>query len=384
MASVGLDCSDEGAAGVGIPADDCDDDDVSTYPGATESIADGKDQSCDGYELCFADVDGDGARSADGDTVVSSDLACDESGEASGLASVDCNDMDASVSPSATETPADGIDSDCDGAELCYTDYDGDGYRPDEYSEVEGDLLCTGAGLVGADAPGGDCDDTDGRVNPDGIEAPSDGVDSNCDGLEQCYIDADGDGYRTMDDAVVDSEAVDCDVDGVARTDAPATDCDDDDASVNPGERDLTGDEVDADCDGVEMCYADLDGDGYRTAEKVESEDEDCEDEGEARSDAPLVDCDDSLASVNPGAEEIPGDGLDQDCDGIDPAAADDTATPSDDDGAVEVTVTLEGGGDSAPATEDKGGCSTAGSTTPARLSWFVGLGLILGFRRRD
>ena len=72
--------------------------------------------------------------------------------EASGFASVDCNDEDASISPSAEEVPGDGIDSNCDGAELCYTDYDGDGFRPDEYSEVPGDLLCTGLGLVGADA----------------------------------------------------------------------------------------------------------------------------------------------------------------------------------------------------------------------------------------
>jgi hypothetical protein len=315
---------------------------------------------------------------------VSSDLACDETGEASGSASVDCNDMDASVSPSATETAADGIDSDCDGAELCYTDYDGDGFRPDEYSEVEGDLLCTGAGLVGADAPGGDCDDADGSVNPDAEEAPSDGVDSNCDGLEQCYIDADNDGFRTTDEDIVESEAIDCDGEGVASAAAPATDCDDSRGDVNPTEVELVGDELDGDCNDVELCYVDADGDGWRITEVIQSLDADCQDDGEATVDEPLVDCDDSLASVNPGAEEIPGDGLDQDCDGIDPAAADDTATPSDDDGAVEVTVTLEGGGDSAPATEDKGGCSTAGSATPTRLSWFVGLGLILGFRRRD
>jgi hypothetical protein len=385
MASAGLDCSDEGAAGVGIPADDCDDDDVSTYPGATESIADGKDQSCDGYELCFADVDGDGARSADGATVVSSDLECDETGEASGSASVDCNDMDASVHPGATESAADGIDSDCDGAELCYTDYDGDGYRPDEYSEVDGDLLCTGAGLVGADAPGGDCDDTDDTVNPDGTESPSDDMDSNCDGLEQCYIDADGDGFRTMDEAIVESEAIDCDGDGIASVEASATDCDDSRGDVNPSMVEVVGDGTDGDCNTVELCYVDADGDGWRTNEVVQSVDDACDGDGEAGMEAPLVDCDDTTAGVYPGAEEVLDDGVDQDCDGTDAkddaVASDDTARPDSEDDApapVEVTVELD-----APAAE-KGGCSTAGSSTPARLSWFLGLGLILGFRRRD
>jgi MYXO-CTERM domain-containing protein len=294
--------------------------------------------------------------------------------------------MDASVHPAATETAADGIDSDCDGAELCYTDYDGDGFRPDEYSEVEGDLLCTGAGLVGAAAPAGDCDDTDASVNPDGEEAPSDGVDQNCDGTEQCYIDADNDGFRTMDGALVDSTALHCDEEGVANMDAPATDCDDAQAEVNPDARDLIGDEVDSDCDGVEYCYADLDGDGYRTSEVIESEDIDCEDEGEASVGEPLVDCDDSTSGVYPGAEEIPDDGVDQDCDGTDtktPAvAADDTASPT-----TPATPDAGDGGSETPieviVEPDKSGCSTTRST-PSGLAWLFSLGLIFGFRRRS
>jgi len=288
--------------------------------------------------------------------------------------------------------PADGIDSDCDGAELCYTDYDGDGYRPDEYSEVEGDLLCTGTGLVGADAPAGDCDDDDGAINPDGVEVAADGIDSNCDGIEQCYIDADNDGFRTADGAVIDSEFIDCTGDGVSGADAPATDCDDERGDVNPLAVELVGDEVDGDCNGVEECYVDADGDGYRTTEVVQSIDSDCSDDGEATVDEPLVDCDDSLASVNPGAEEVPGDGLDQDCDGVDPGgddvASDDTAEPSgddddDDDGddsdiPIEVTVEMD-----APATEDKGGCSTAGSASGGTLGWAVALLGLVGLRRR-
>jgi hypothetical protein len=291
--------------------------------------------------------------------------------------------MDASVHPGATETPADGIDSDCDGAELCYTDYDGDGYRPDEYSEVAGDLLCTGAGLVGADAPGGDCDDTDASVNPDGIESPSDGVDSNCDGLEQCYIDADNDGFRTMDEEIVESEAIDCDGDGIASADAPATDCDDERDDVNPDQRDAIGDELDADCDGFEHCYVDADGDGYRTMDVVESVDADCADEGEATSADPLVDCDDTRSGINPGAEEIAGDGIDQDCDGKDDVAiaSDDTAASGSGDGGddtpIEVTIEMD-----APAAE-KGGCSAIGQRS-VPLGWIIGVLGLLGLRRRE
>jgi hypothetical protein len=188
-----------------------------------------------------------------------------------------------------------------------------------------------------------------------------------------------------MDEEIVESEAIDCDGDGIASADAPATDCDDERDDVNPDQRDAIGDELDANCDGFEHCYVDADGDGYRTTAVIESIDADCQDDGEATVDEPLVDCDDTTAGVYPGAEEVLDDGVDQDCDGTDAkadaVASEDTAKPdSEDDDPVPVEVTVEL---DAPAAE-KGGCSTVGSTTPARLSWFLGLGLILGFRRRD
>ena len=126
--------------------------------------------------------------------------------------------------------------------------------------------------------------------------------------------------------------------------------------------------------------------DGYRTTEVVQSIDSDCSDDGEATVDEPLVDCDDSLASVNPGAEEVEGDGLDQDCDGVDGGdgvAADDTASPSGSadgdasDAPIEVTVEMD-----APAAE-KGGCSTAGSASGGTVGWAVALLGLAGLRRR-
>jgi MYXO-CTERM domain-containing protein len=329
------------------------------------------------------DADGDGARSADGATIISADVECDGAGEAGGAASVDCDDTDGSVYPSATETPADGIDSNCDGAELCYTDYDGDGYRPDEYTEVPGDLLCTGEGMVGASAPGGDCDDSDASINPDGEELPADGIDTDCDGTEQCYVDADGDGYRTMDGALASSDVLDCAGEGVAGADAPDTDCDDERADVNPGHVDAAGDEVDANCDTIEYCYEDSDGDGYRTTTIVESLDDDCQDEGEASVDVPLVDCDDTRAGVNPGAEEIAGDGVDQDCDGIDPVSEDDTEDADEMGDPVDSDDEADDG--DAVADDGKDGCGCATTVTdPARLAWTLPLFGLLGLRRRS
>ena len=351
FASTDFTCTGQGLASSSVPADDCDDNNVAIFPGAAESIADGVDQDCDGTELCFLDADGDGARSPEGTTVVSPDMSCAEGSETDANADVDCNDADASIFPAATEVPADGIDANCDGAELCYSDLDKDGYRPDDPIPVEGDFSCVGDGLVGAATPGGDCNDTDATVSPAGVELAVDGVDQDCDGLEMCYLDADSDGYRPDSGETVESPSIECAGDGVVGADGGAGDCDDDDPDVNPSEAERYGDGVDSDCDGVELCYADLDGDGYRTADLVQSTDLDCTDFGEAVADAPLVDCNDMLAGVNPGAAEIEGDGVDQDCDGLD-------------------------------TSDSKGGCSTVDSRPG--MTWFsLFLGLAVVARRR-
>ena len=48
----------------------------------------------------------------------------------------------------------------------------------------------------------------------------------------------------------------------------------------------------------------------------VESDDLDCDDDGEGKTSEPATDCDDSTSAVNPSAAaEIIDDGIDQDCD---------------------------------------------------------------------
>jgi len=175
------------------------------------------------------------------------------------------------------EIPYDGIDQDCDGEDI--TDWDEDGY-------------------IAVEAGGDDCDDLHADVHPGAEEIYYDGTDQDCDGLSD--YDADLDGY--------DSDAYDGD------------DCDDDDETVNPSADELC-DELDRNCDGdpiadavdAPLWYPDLDLDGFgdEQAEAVASCDEL----------SGLVDvggdCDDADGTVNPDADEIFYDGIDQDCDGL-------------------------------------------------------------------
>ena len=109
---------------------------------------------------------------------------------------------------------------------------------------------------------------------------------------------------------------VDDDSDGFSEDDG---DCDDTDASVNPGEAEVPYDGVDNDCD-AGTPDNDLDGDGYDYPE----------------------DCNDSNMALNPLATDLVGDGVDQNCDGVD-------GTDGDGDGyASEIT-----GGDDCDDTLD-------------------------------
>jgi hypothetical protein len=141
-----------------------------------------------------------------------------------------------------------------------------------------------------------DCDDSDPYTYPGA--APSDNGSA-------CMRDFDGDGYG--------DESASGDV-------IPGTDCDDSDASINPGAIETTDDGIDQDCNGADMisCYVDADMDGYGSMieEPVKAPDGSC-DMVQNESDN-MLDCDDAEASINPDAEEIPDDGIDQDCDGED------------------------------------------------------------------
>ncbi|MCB9758477.1 MAG: putative metal-binding motif-containing protein [Alphaproteobacteria bacterium] len=286
---------------------DCDDTDPTRFPGADE-VCDDVDNDCDDAVDEAAvdarrwrhDVDGDGY----GDSLETGDLACEapvgkvDNGR-------DCDDRDPDVRPTADEV-CDGVDNNCDGAidgddavdaTTWYPDADGDGYGD------SGVLLTACEAPTGYVSVGGDCDDAEPAAWP-GADEVCDDIDNDCDGrLDDEDPDVDRDTWRSF---WPDRDGDGYGVIGGARTTGCAApsgyapsqdDCDDRDASVNPGAADVWYDGVDSDCDGASDY--DADGDGY-----------DADDHGGA-------DCDDHTASVNPGAVEVWYDGVDGDCDGF-------------------------------------------------------------------
>ena len=188
----------------------------------------------------------EGPNISAGFSCVDSELDLD--GDNYSPANGDCDDTNDQMGPQMLEI-CDGFDNDCDTViPASEIDTDGDGYiicSPDPSVP----LL---AGLVG----GGDCDETNGNVNP-GMPEIADGIDNDCDTSTASpgEVDGDGDGYCPASTCL-----------GTALPD----DCDDGNASVNPGVTTELCDGIDDDCDGLvgdgtggQVDEFDDDGDGW-------------------------------------------------------------------------------------------------------------------------
>ncbi|MFT3772446.1 MAG: MopE-related protein [Minicystis sp.] len=330
----------------------------------------GADDNCDGnvdegvLVTFYRDADGDGL----GDASVTVQACTPPSGYTATAG--DCDDAHGTAYPGAPEL-CDGIDNDCNGViddaiatVTFHKDADGDGYGDPTVTV----LAC--AQPPGYVLDGSDCDDAHAAAHPGGVEA-CDGLDNDCNGilddgfaLTTFYKDADGDGHGN---AAVTIQACAAPPGYVSNT----TDCDDGNAATFPGAGEIcdgqdnncngavdelaagtgvacsTGrpgvcgagltacaggaivctqkylasaeicDGLDNDCDGqidqglpLHTFYKDADGDGHGSAGitiqacaappgYVPSGD----------------DCDDSKASVHPGAAEL-CNGADDNCDG--------------------------------------------------------------------
>ncbi|HHO50074.1 MAG TPA: hypothetical protein ENK18_04190 [Deltaproteobacteria bacterium] len=344
-------CADPGAGWVDQPGD-CDDNNADVNPDAIEICNGSLDDDCDGLEdeldpslspasltTFYRDADLDGYGNSS--NVIA---ACDLLG---GYAAVggDCDDTRRGINPSATEI-CNGRDDDCDSRiddddpsidpstqQRYYIDADLDGYGlagvstlactggpglvnndrdcddgapelnwddkdSDGVSTCEGDcddfaplinpIDLDGDGVTACD-PAPDCDPVDGMIHPNAPEIPADGIDQDCDTVDDCYLDSDNDGYGVQ--TVVVGQTLDCSGPNESNS---TDDCDDDDDFItNPHSW-----YDDADLDGY--------GSGFAASFGCYPHDSDASAYG--------TDCDESDPTINPGMEEICGDTIDNDC----------------------------------------------------------------------
>ena len=349
-------------------ATDCDDTEALAWRGAAE-VCDGADNDCDGTvdnndavdaTTWYADKDTDGY----GDASVATTACSMPTGYVADAN--DCDDTEALAWRGAAEV-CDGADNDCDGtvdnddatdATTWYADSDTDGYGD---ASANTTACSMPSGYV---ANATDCDDTE-ALAWTGASEVCDGVDNDCDGTVDnddavdattWYADVDDDGYGgsaysvtacTVPSGYVDNSD-DCDdTEPLAWTGASEV-CD-------GADNDCDGTVDNDDADGTSTWHADTDGDGFTDADSSTTA---CEPPSGYADASAEPDCDDEDASVNPGAVEVAGDGIDQDCDGA----------------------------DTEPASEpgEDAGCGCASSGNPAHGVALLLLGVIAVVRRRS
>lgn len=237
---------------------DCDDGDPTLNPGE-EEVVNSIDDDCN---TCIDDVD----RDSDGFT------DCDN-----GLV-VDCDDDDGVECADALGNP---VDFDLEN-ESFYVDY-----------------------LEGSCALRIDVDEDDPERFPCAAEVAYDGIDQSGDGYDACDLDRDGFASEDCPNSPDPGWRV-LDFDGNVLP----RDCNDANANAYPGgeegspENGGIPDGEDNDCNGIiDDPYLDLDKDGFTVAEG------DCRDA--------LFDDDPDAAGISPGADELCGDGIDNDCNGL-------------------------------------------------------------------
>ena len=313
---------------------DCNDQDASINPNALELCDNGIDDDCDGL-IDSADPDETGTvfwyQDADGDGFGNPQefsLSC-TAPTGFVMDNTDCNDNAANINPGALELCDNGIDDDCDGlidsadpdvaqVGTWYLDSDGDGFG-DANNSIQ---TCNpGNTYVNNNT---DCDDTNAAVNPEGIEVCN-SRDDDCNGLVDIedpnlsgvgiwFADEDEDGFGDPDNFIFECSQQP----GFIPNNQ---DCDDSNPDVNPDAVEFCNG-IDDNCDGLlddmDMSviliewYLDVDGDGFGDPNNSIIE---CNQPlGFVDND---LDCDDLDPDINPAQQEIEGNEVDENCDGL-------------------------------------------------------------------
>jgi hypothetical protein len=257
----------------------------------------------------YADADGDGF--GDAATLVSTCV------QPQGYVTdnTDCDDTSADVNPAANEV-CNHIDDDCSGTiddglvfDTYYADVDGDTFGDASNSIYE---CSQPSGYVTNNT---DCNDNNANQNTASTEICN-GEDDDCDGaidngitFFDYYADTDGDGFGAGD---VISSCSDLGAGYVSNN----TDCDDSNSNINSSATE-TCNTIDDNCDGqidegVQTVYF-LDNDGDTYGNPSVSILACTQPIGYTPDD---TDCNDTDANINPGAEDIGGNGIDENCDG--------------------------------------------------------------------
>lgn len=321
-------------AGLSVLSGDCDDGDAAIHPGVVDTC-DSVDQDCDGIKdetdvlwVTDADTDGFGA-------VPQFPESCDAPPEGIALDGGDCDDRDNTAYPGAAES-CDGLDNDCNGR----TDEGvGTDYYPDDDFDGYGDSLAAAVAVCAGPVPTGytknneDCDDSAFLIRP-GADERCDDVDENCDGLvdenpvdgELLWFDYDNDGFGDPDVQTQSCRVLT----GYLVADGGAEDCDDANARVYLGAPEV--------CDGIDNnCYGGVDEAGPDASHPSKLYYVDDDGDGVGVTNLPTLeacappvgyatvsgDCDDDDSTRFPGAFDVCGDGIDQDCFGTDANCAD-------------------------------------------------------------
>jgi hypothetical protein len=200
---------------------DCDDSNITIYPGAIE-VTNSIDDNCDGTIDNIDNSSSSGSTDPNTDTGMDMDMDMDTS-------SIDPN---ADTTSSTTSTDPNTLDQDLDG------------YSPDT---------------------GEDCDDTNPFINPAAMEIAANGIDEDCDGFDGTLDDDDDTDTDNVDTGgstdlntdtsttttttttSTDPNTLDQDFDGYSPS---IGDCDDSNPTVYPGAAEVA-DGLDNDCDGT-------------------------------------------------------------------------------------------------------------------------------------